>query len=454
MTARSAAIAATKFGLGARPGELDTVGGDGADWLIGQIESKGSAALDGPGLAASRDIFIELSQNLSDRRKAQEAKGDEAIDRSQLMALFAVYRREMEARIEKAVTTATPFVERLVHFWSNHFTVSGVNPIVANLAGVFEREAIRPHVTGRFVDMLTAVVRHPAMLIYLDNAQSVGPKSPGGRRIGRGLNENLAREVLELHTVGVDGGYGQGDVTEFAKALTGWSLGRPDGRFGGEPGRFIFRELAHEPGPRTVMGETYADGGMDQASAILDDLAHHPSTAQFVALKFARHFVSDEPPSALVDRLADTFLKSGGNLKALAIDLVKADEPWQAALAKLKTPNEFLASALRMLALDSVADRKVVESLTLLGQRPFFAPSPAGWPDRAEDWAGPDALKKRLEWSTAVAARLPAGADPATLGEAVLGPLLSPQSREAIARAESNAQGMALLLMSPEFQRR
>jgi uncharacterized protein (DUF1800 family) len=302
------------------------------------------------------------------------------------------------------------------------------------------------------------------MILYLDNQRSVGPTSTVGRRAAQrrngrnlGLNENLAREILELHTLGVDGGYTQEDVTTFAKVITGWSIGGLDerGRFaGGDPGRFEFRDIVHEPGTHAVIGKRYPQSGVDQGIAVLRDLAVHPSTARFIATKLARHFVADDPPGRLVDELAGVFLETGGDLAGIYEALVGAPEPWVQVHRKYKTPNDLLISTFR--ALDHVPEdaRSVVAALDLMGQRPYRPGSPEGWPDRAEQWGGADALYKRIEWCNTVARAVGSQADPVGLGDAVLGPALAASTRQAVSRAESGVQGLTLLLASPDFQRR
>ena len=247
-----------------------------------------------------------------------------------------VFQDKSAARVSHAASTDAPFVERLVQFWSNHFCISASKgPGVRIMAGGFEREAIRPHVLGRFGDMLKAVEQHPAMLIYLDNAQSIGPNSQAGRNRGRGLNENLAREILELHTLGVDGGYTQADVTSLARIITGWTI--VDQRFAaaqpkGRPaqnltvGTFMFAQPRHEPGQQTVLGKVYADNGLATGEEALADLARHPATARHIARKLAQHFVSETPPPALVARLEKTFRDTDGNLGAVAKALASAPE--------------------------------------------------------------------------------------------------------------------------------
>jgi uncharacterized protein (DUF1800 family) len=350
------------------------------------------------------------------------------------------------------VITEQSFRERLVRFWANHFTVSVTRNNVVPVAGAFEREAIRPNATGFFRDLLIAAETHPAMLLYLDNAQSVGPNSPGGRRRGRGLNENLAREILELHTVGVGGGYTQDDVTSFAKVLTGWTIGSP--RDSHPTGKTFFDERRHEPGIHTVMGKKYSAGGGEQALHVLRDLSIRPETARFIATKLARHFISDQPPADAVGKLAETFLESAGNLKAVSAELVKLEAAWQERPAKFKSPDEFHISALRGLGGDRFQARALRMTYATLGQAPFTAQSPQGWPDEASAWLGPDALKKRLEWSQALAGRVPRRLDPRHFMAESLGASASQRSRSMVGGADSMQQGLTLALMAPEFQRR
>jgi uncharacterized protein (DUF1800 family) len=319
-------------------------------------------------------------------------------------------------------------------------------------------------VAGKFADMLVAAEQHPAMILFLDNQRSIGPRSQVGKRANRrnkkrnvGLNENLAREILELHTLGVNGGYTQEDVTTFAKVITGWSIGGANdtGRFSeGVPGRFEFRESIHEPGKQTILGRQYRQSGLDQGEAVLRDFAVHPSTARFLATKLARHFVADEPPAGLVDKLAAAYLESDGNLSTVYEALVRADEPWRDIHTKYKTPHEFVISTFRAFNHVPRDTRFVVRALELMGQTTFRPGSPEGWPDTAEQWGGADGLYKRIEWCNSVARVVGSKTSPANLGDAVLGPALSAATRKSISRAESGVQGLTLLLASPEFQRR
>ena len=364
------------------------------------------------------------------------------------------YRAEALARLQRAVIADCGFVERLVAFWSNHFCISANKGGLARMwAGSFEREAIRHHVLGRFGDMLKAVEQHPAMLFFLDNQQSLGPESRAGQNRKRGLNENLAREIMELHTLGVGGGYSQDDVTSLARIITGWTFAGRQGQLGA-PGSFVFNANAHQPGAQRLLGKTYENNGVAQGEAALADIARHPSTAKFIAIKFARHFVADDPPPALVARLQETFRNTDGDLKALTFVLLDSDEAWQAPLTKLRSPYEFLVATGRLLGRIPEDPGRYLGSLNLLGQ-PLWSPSgPNGFPDTNAAWAAPEGMKLRLDVSAQVASRLADSIDPRDLLELVAADAASPETRRTVEHAESRQQALALLLMSPEFQRR
>jgi len=464
MTMKKAVIAANRFGLGARPGDLQTIVAKPATWLLDQLQGPDRLPAVIKGLRDSASVLVEVQDLRRAQRKMQ--RSGEAIDPVEKYGRIVrgLYVEQAGARYRNAVQTDTPFHERLVHFWSNHFAISADKQPLPAIAGLFENEAIRPNITGKFADLLIAVEQHPAMILYLDNQRSIGPGSTLAKRANRrqnrqtfGLNENLAREILELHTLGVAGGYSQEDVTTFAKIITGWSIGGANerGRFAdGEPGKFEFREAIHEPGDQTVLGKRYAAAGIEQGEAVLRDLAVHPSTAHFLATKLARHFVADEPPESLVQRLTDVHLASGGDLSAVYEALVGADESWQQTHAKYKSPHDFVISTLR--AFNHVPDRPqfIVGALDLMGQTPYRPGSPEGWPDTARQWGGADALYKRIEWSNTVARRVGSRVNPVELGDAVLGSAFRSETRKAVGRAESFSQGTTLLLASPDFQRR
>jgi len=364
------------------------------------------------------------------------------------------FRAEALARLQRGIIADCGFAERLVVFWSNHFCISANKGGLARMwAGSFEREAIRPHVLGRFADMLKAVEQHPAMLFFLDNQQSLGPDSRAGQNRNRGLNENLAREIMELHTLGVGGGYSQDDVTSLARIITGWTYAGRQGQLG-TPGTFVFNANAHQPGAHAVMGKIYQPNGVAQGEAVLSDIARHPSTAKFIASKFVRHFVADDPPPALVARLADVFGKPDGDLRALAMALLDSDEAWKAPLTKVRSPYEFLVAGGRLLAQIPGDSARYLNGLNVLGQ-PLWSPAgPNGFPDTNAAWAAPEGMKLRLDISAQFASRLADTIDPRDLLELMAADAASPETRRTVERAESRQQALALLLMSPEFQRR
>jgi uncharacterized protein (DUF1800 family) len=454
-----ASIAVTRFGLGARPGELEAAGSDPQGWLLAQIRPDGAdlpVAADGSPLPSAQDRY----QALVASRAAERAAGADMEGRkAALQPLHDATDGEVLARAALAASTPAGFQERWALFWANHFSVSTVKgeELMAT-AAAFEREAIRPHVFGRFEDMLAASSAHPAMLMYLDQPDSVGPNSPAGLKraaAGKpaGLNENLGREIMELHSLGADAGYSQADVTEFARALTGWSVGG-----GGAPverqGAYLYKPDLHEPGPRQVFGQALAPGEQEQARAALAHFARSPHTSAHVARKLATHFVADSPPPALVRRLDRAFQESDGDLAHVATTLVHAPESWSPEPAKLKTPYEYLISSYRAVAYTpSDARKDVFNPLGALGQRPLAARQPNGWSDQAADWAAPDAVIKRMTWARNLAGAH-APADPGALAVAVLGPRLQPATLQAVQRAETRPQALTILLMSPEFQRR
>jgi uncharacterized protein (DUF1800 family) len=362
-----------------------------------------------------------------------------------------IYLDEAKARFNAALGAEIGFVERLVWFWSNHFCVSADKGNVRQICGAYEREAIRAHVLGRFGDMLLAVESHPAMLIYLDNVRSIGPDSLAGLRQKRGINENLAREILELHTLGVRSVYTQEDVTRFANVITGWTLVgmREDPARGGE---FEFNARTHQPGAQMVIGKSYPDTGVEQGRAVLAALARHPATAKHVATKLVRHFVADEPPPALVERLAKRFLATQGDLKEVAKTLVTSPEAWEAPRAKLKRPGEWIVGALRAVGFTPPDIGPMMQAHNLLGE-PLWRPSaPKGFSDESAPWL--DGLAQRLDIANQLARRVGGQADPREVFEEALAPLASTETRQTIMRAESRPQALALLFMAPEFQRR
>ena len=493
-----AAIAATRFGLGAKPGEIAETSRDPQGFLRSQIRRSGADQPAGQAMTSAqrmaefrdyrRERKEERVEKVSDVRRptpagapmdggANPTMADAAANRQDardpVKVVGNMLRQDISsdftARTQLAATTDASFRERWTLFWANHFTVSATKAITGTVVGPFEEEAIRPNVFGRFDDLLAAAETHPAMLTYLDQIQSIGPDSQaaqfqrrgGPNGVGArmqpaiqrnvGLNENLAREIMELHTVGVNGGYTQADVTEFARAMTGISIG---GERDGTYGVAVFRGQAHEPGERSVMGVRYDQRGKEQANAILSDLAAKPQTARFVCSKIARHFVADDPPPALVARLEAAWTSSKGDLSRVAEALIAAPEAWTPAPRKFKTPYEFVVSSYRAAGAQPAGFQQFGPILTALGQKPFSAPSPKGWPEDAQSWAAPDAIVKRMQFAQNFSATAVRDRDPKALAADALGARLTPATATAVARAESRPEGFALLLMSPEFQRR
>lgn len=467
-------LAANRFGLGRRTGDPAPASAREAQAaLVKQLGAfdpapAAIAALPGPEAIAETYIrFRELGAAKSPEQAAMGREMEASPLREAREAIRGYYVDAAAARFAAATASPTPFAERLVYFWANHFAVSTEKQFVSGLAGDHEFRAIRPHVMGRFSDLLIAAVRHPAMQLYLDQILSVGPDSPFAVRQRRprnapGLNENLAREILELHTLGVRSGYTQADVTAFAKALTGLSvagLGRgalrqliPDGT---QPGEIVYIAERHQPGEQMILGKRYPDTGGKQAEAVLRDLAVHPATARHIATKLARHFTADDPPKALVDRLAADFLRSGGDLPSLYRTLIASPEPWQGAPSMFKSPWDWAVSMARALPVSMLGERQNVSGLLgQLGQQVWRPESPAGYGDTVATWAGSGALMQRVELASRIALRIGDRADARTLAPSALGDALAPDVAEAIARADSPAQGLTLLFASPAFLRR
>ncbi|TMK16976.1 MAG: DUF1800 family protein [Alphaproteobacteria bacterium] len=471
-----AALALYRFGLGPRAGSIAGIASDPRGALLAELDGAGAGRIGNADLLTSGTaarVAFAFQQAQREARQAERAAQQAAAPSGgasppQMNDQSAppppapvrnpgpgmpqqIYLAEAKARIQAALDAEIGFLERLVWFWSNHFCVSADKGNVRQICGAYEREVIRAHVLGRFSDMLLAAESHPAMLIYLDNARSIGPDSIAGLRQKRGLNENLAREILELHTLGVRTVYTQEDVTRFANVITGWTFVpfRQDPVRGGE---FEFNPRMHQPGAQTVIGRSYPDAGMQQGRDVLAALARHPATAKHVAAKLARHFVADEPPPALVERLAKRFLATQGDLKEVTKALVAAPEAWEAPRAKLKRPGEWVIGMLRAAGITPPDIGPVMQAHNLLGE-PLWRPSaPKGFADESAPWL--DGLAQRLDIANQFARRVGAEADPREVFEQALAPLASSETRQAVLRAESRPQALALMFMAPEFQRR
>ncbi|MBV9739963.1 MAG: DUF1800 family protein [Hyphomicrobiales bacterium] len=502
-----AGLALSRFGLGARQGDLDAISSDPRGALLEEITNRAVPFPSGEELKPTADLLADFYAFRDEQKEARERKPADGTGAPQADPPQAPMASDQPGKPEamaaqptmegaRAGASAAPspaapppgngapaakpipplpqrvflaeakarfsgtihvprigFGERLAMFWANHFAVSAAKgPALRIIAGAFEREAIRPHVFGRFTDMLMAVETHPAMLLYLDNQQSFGPNSVAGQNRKRGLNENLAREILELHTLGVNGGYTQEDVTSLARIITGWTVTGREGRLG-SPGTFVFFGNAHEPGAQRLLGKTYVDAGLEQGRAALTELARHPATATHVATKLARHFVADDPPQTLVERLANTFRTTEGDLAAVSKALIEADESWAPELTKIRSPLEFIIAVLRATGAKP-EPQQVLGALYAMGE-PLWQPAgPNGFSDTTDAWASPEGIRMRMDIANTAATRGADYFDPPEFIDTRLGPLLSHETRAAVSRAESRAQGLAIAFMSPEFQRR
>jgi len=442
--------------MGVRIGEADKLG-DPVHWLSRQVEL-------GPESVSGVSERSAHERARGDIRRAQIARDEEALSEARRRAIQLALQ-EACALLLQRVRSERPFMERWVAFWSNHLCVSSASNLqVGVLAGLYEREAIRPHVLGSFDDMVLASARHPAMLLYLNNAQSIGPDSPVGRgsaRRGqaRGLNENYARELLELHTVGVDAPYTQSDVTELARVLTGWTVVGVVERERRLPGRVIehdeapgfrFLTATHQPGAKHVFGIRYAQGSDQEGQQAIRDLCRRPETAHFVSTKLVRHFVADDPAPADVELIADVFSGSGGDLRAVAHAIIELDSAWSLAQKKFRTPQDWVVAVLRLLEVDEISPQinRVLRDL----RHPLWSPgAPNGFADTRQVWADPDSLMNRAEFARSIARVNPRLA-PAECADAIA---LAPESGLPTLLADesvSSTDRIALALSSPDFQ--
>ena len=424
------AQALVRFGLGRRGGE--PLPADPAAWLLDQLRQPDPTRFDDPPTAAA---------GLAALREDRMTKPPPGESRSR-----ALFNAQATQHLANAITSPAPFRERLVWFWTNHFTVSVKRGACAPVAAAFVEEAIRPHVTGRFGDMLLAVMRHPAMLLYLDNVASIGPDSRAGQKTHRGLNENLARECLELHTVSPLARYTQSDVTAFANILTGWSIDLK-----ADPPGFRYRPFAHEPGEQTLLQRPFPPGEAGGVAA-LTFLANHPATHRFLAARLVRHFVADDPPPDAVRVIEGVLRDTEGDLGAASAALLTLHAAWTPG-TKLRTPMEYVVASIRTLDVPPARVPNLIGIMAGLGQPLWGAPAPNGWSDQAADWAGPESMVRRVDWATGFAGRI-GNRDVEEIAANALGPLLRPETRDAIRHAGSRRDAAALLLTSPEFQRR
>ena len=367
-----------------------------------------------------------------------------------------------QARLLRAVHSQRQLYELMVDFWNNHFNIFAAKGADRWLTTSYDRDTIRPHAFGKFRDLLLATAQSPAMLFYLDNWLSVSPNTtltrmPANAR-RRGLNENYAREIMELHTLGVDGGYTQQDVREVARCFTGWTLLRPRG-----DAKFHFEPRLHDPGVKTVLGTRITGGGMEDGIKLIDLLARHPSTAKFIATKLARRFVADDPPVSVVNRAAEAFRRSDGDIRTVVRTIVDSPEFYSPEVyqAKVKKPLEFAASALRATNAETRVTLQLLRYLGRMGEPLFLAQPPTGYSDLAASWISPDMLLTRMNFAADLVsnrldgARVQADAlrDTQAFVRLIAPDSLSPATRAALAETDAR-EAPALLLAAPEFQRR
>jgi len=453
----AATIAAIRFGYG-----LPLPAGAAAEPapMLAALAAADAMAARYPGVGT--EAALALAVRVQAARKAALGLDDAARNAARketMEAASALAGGAARAAVARALANPDGLRERLVQFWTDHFTVARRGLPYVALPSAMVEDAIRPNLTAPFAVMLAAVTTHPAMLLYLNQDKSVGPGSVAGRRRGRGLNENLAREVLELHTLGVGAGYSQTDVRQLAELMTGLSFTPEEG--------FAFQPRWAEPGAETVLGRSYGDTGppgLEPVLAALADLAVRPETGQHLARKLAVHFLADDPDPAAVSAMASAWAETGGDLGAVTAALLGHPAAWVPPGAKVRQPFDYLVTGLRALgvtgdrvmAMPGPAFRRhVLMPMAAMGQ-PWQQPrGPDGWPEDAADWITPQGLAARLRWSMdtpeQLADPLP---DPRLFVERALADAAAPELIVASGRAETRRDGVGLILASPDFNRR
>jgi uncharacterized protein (DUF1800 family) len=472
-----------RFGYGPRPGEIERLCDQGAGaWLDAQLDpapfdppAELAAALSAlPTQSGTHPATLAAFARLqADVLRTGITDADRETARRELTQLVTTVQGEARrARLLRALNGERPLEESLVEFWFNHFNVFAGKETVRVTVGYYEREAIRPYVLGRFRDLLGATARHPAMLNYLDNWQSVadgfrfpaGLQTVGGFRLPRGPNENFARELLELHTLGVEAGYTQADVSELARVFTGWSFDRRDP---GATHAFRFYAARHDGRAKTVLGREVPGGGIAEGQWALDLLARHPSTARRVARRLAVAYVADAPPPSLVDRLAARYLDTDGDLREVVRALATSPEFADPAVrgGKFKTPYQYVVSAVRAVGATPADTRPLAAACARMGMPIYGCPTPDGWKDTRDAWLNADALRQRVDFAVALAHSLPPQAPAAMpasmhpdaalsmLPEPVAG-ALGPATRAALPSVPAGGERLAMALASPDFMRR
>jgi uncharacterized protein (DUF1800 family) len=411
---------------------------------------------------------VQLRQLYGPLRALRGFKPSPELEKAQRERVRLILKDAAEARILRAVLSRRQLKEVMVDFWFNHFNVFSGKGLDDVWIGNYEQRAIRPFVLGRFRDLLFATTKHPAMLVYLDNTLSTAPGSPGARGNRSGLNENFAREVMELHTLGADGGYTQEDVITLARILTGWGVNRPDARVFPEHAA-VFEGGRHDYSPKVFLGQPMQARGKAEGEEALDILARSPATARHIAFELAQYFVADEPPPPLVERLAKRFAETDGNIREILKMLFSSREFWDSYGQKYKTPYQYVISAVRAASLPVGNARPFLGMMEELGMPLFGCLTPDGYKNTEEAWLSPDATARRVGFATALARGGPpvtdaalaldsdmpakAGAAQAAHLEALLGATLAGRTRDTIAQAPQGLRA-ALILGSPDFMRR
>ena len=418
-----------------------------------QLQSLETLPANPPDKRAERPKVPQQLSHLSpqqrrQRERQQQRKLRRALDRQRL-------EQARKARLWRGIASTRQLQEMMVDFWFNHFNVYGERGTLRFWVGDYEQQAIRPHVFGSFRDLLAATARHPAMLIYLDNRLNTAPGSPGSRGKFKGLNENYARELMELHTLGVDGGYTQADVIALTRILTGWGLVRPSRQGGGD--KFAFEADRHDWGDKIFLGTTIKGSGISEVEQVFELLTAHPSTARHVSYQLAQFFVADSPPTSLVNRLSQRFLETEGEIRLVLETLFTSPEFWEPTSyrSKFKTPYQYLISLIRAAGLSKPNLKMIIGMLGQLEMKPYGCPTPDGYKNTQQAWLNPDALLRRLSLATGIArGRLEKGrpVSPQQL-LATLGPYLSPQTQNIVKESPPAVQA-ALILGSPEMMYR
>ena len=433
--------AANRFGFGAKIDEQQPQ--NPKRWLENQLKRS-------PNIAKRLAKYPSTRELIEEQQKANGKEARKKLKQQRKQQ----HKQEIIDRLIHAFATPTPFYERLVWFVSNVLTISSERPTCVGLIGSFERDVIRKNLSLGYDKILINSAKHPAMLLYLDNINSIGPDSKKGRRRSKGRNENYAREILELHTVGLEAKYTQQDVISLTNILTGWTIAKKKSANRG----FYFNANTHQPGPQTLLGVKYSQSGVKQGEAALRDLAKHPFTAKNLATKMANHFISENPPVELVDQMAKAYLNNGSSILKMAHAMILSPLSWQPEQQKIKTPIEIVVSTMRLLipsskSFDTKARKQLLNQCQQMGQRPYAAQSPKGWSDLGMDWLGGEAMLRRLKWAEMMSRKFGKNIDnPTKFAQKHFN--LSTRTKNSIARAPDRETAIGLLLASPEFQRR